>query len=193
MLRPFQRLLALPRLAWHASVLLLATGTLGTPGDAQSRADAPRPTRIAVFDSRVVFDSMPERAAAESEFALEQAKARTMLGAATDSLRAAVEEFSKVEQQMSPRQREATTMHMRARELLVEEMVANLDQIIMRRHGEIQAPMRERVRNAVRTVRQREGFDIVLDLASENTIVDADPRINLTAAILRELRGAPKK
>jgi Skp family chaperone for outer membrane proteins len=84
-------------------------------------------------------------------------------------------------------------MHMRARELLVEEMVANLDQIIMRRHGEIQAPMRERVRNAVRTVRQREGFDIVLDLASENTIVDADPRINLTAAILRELRGAPKK
>ncbi|MCE2900801.1 MAG: OmpH family outer membrane protein [Gemmatimonas sp.] len=146
--------------------------------------------RIAVFDSRVVFDSLPERAAAESEFALEQTKARTMLAAATDSLRAALDEFTRVEQVLSPRQREATVLHLRAKELLVEEMVANLDQVILRRHGELQAPMRERVRDAVREVRRQQRYDLVLDLAVEGAVVDADARVDITSAVLRQLRAS---
>lgn len=170
---------------------LLAAVTLTT--DAEAQSSTARATRLAVFDSRTVLDSMPERRSAESDFALEQAKARTMLSAATDSLRAAVEEFAKVESQMSPRQREATTMHLRARELMVEEMVAHLEQIVMRRQAELQAPLRARIQQAVRTVRVREGYDLVLDLASDSAIVDADARIDLTAAILRELRTPARK
>jgi Skp family chaperone for outer membrane proteins len=156
---------------------------------AQTRRANSSPTRIAVFDSRVVFDSMPERAAAESEFALEQAKMRTLLGHATDSLQAVIAEFTRAEQGLSPRQREAATMQLRARELLVEEMVATLDDVIMRRHAEIQAPMRQRVRAAVREVRLREGYDLVLDLANEDVITEADARIDITSAVLRALRA----
>ncbi|MBY0491848.1 MAG: OmpH family outer membrane protein [Gemmatimonadaceae bacterium] len=184
-----------PSIARHAAAILLTLAALLTPASrvhAQKSA-AGRPTRIAVFDSRTVLDSMPERRGAESEFALEQAKARTMLGAATDSLRAAVEEFAKVESQMTPRQREATTMHLRARELMVEEMVAHLEQVVMRRQAELQAPLRERILQAARTVRVREGYDLVIDLASDGSIIDADARIDLTAAIIRELRSAARK
>jgi outer membrane protein len=177
-----------------AALFALGTLLLTQPADAQARgADRTRPARIAVFDSRVVFDSLPERVALESEFALEQAKARTMLGQATDSLRAAVEEFSRQESRLSPRQREAVTMNLRARELLVEEMVANLDQIILRKQSELQAPLRERLRQAVRSVRVREGYDLVIDLANDGSIVDADPRIDLTASILRELRNTRRE
>lgn len=160
-----------------------------------ANAQAPSPTRasrgatrIAVFDSRVVLDSMPQRSAAESEFALEQAKARTMLNAATDSLRAALDEFVRVEAQLSPRQREATAMHLRARELLVEEMAANLDHVILRRQAELQHPLREQVTRAVRAIRARAGYDLVLDRAADQVVVDADERIDITADLLRELR-----
>ena len=88
----------------------------GTVPSSRAKGAAP-PLRVAVFNARVVFDSMPERSAAESEFALEQAKARTLLNAATDSLRAALDEFVRHEARLTPRQREATAMHLRAREI----------------------------------------------------------------------------
>jgi Skp family chaperone for outer membrane proteins len=170
----------------------LASLALSSEAQAQGTRPAQRQVssmRVAVFDSRVVLDSMPERSAAESEFALEQAKARTMLKAATDSLRAALDEFVQLEARLSPRQREATTMHLRARELLVEEMAANLDHVILQRQAELQHPLRERVRVAVRAVRQRAGYDLVLDRANDQVIFDADDSADITADVLRELRG----
>lgn len=169
------------------AMLVLATEARAqaTPTDLKPRS----PLRIAVFDSRVVFDSMPERSAAESEFALEQAKARTLLAAATDSLRLALDEFVKAESQLSPRQREATAMHLRARELLVEEMAANLDHVILRRQAELQAPLRERVRAVVRHIRERTGYELVLDRANDQIVIDAASHIDITADVLRELRA----
>jgi Skp family chaperone for outer membrane proteins len=171
----------------------LAALTLAADAEAQG-ATAERNSsrgnmRIAVFDSRIILDSMPQRAAAESEFALEQTKARTMLNLATDSLRAALDGFQRVESQLSPRQREATMMHLRAREMMVEEMAANLDHVIVRRQAELQQPLRDRVREAVRAVRERSGYDVVLDRANEQIIVDASPRADITGEILRELRA----
>lgn len=149
-----------------------------------------RPLRIAVFDSRVVVESMPERAAAESTFALEQAKARTMLSAASDSLRAAVDEFTRAEQQLTPRQREAATMQLRARELMVEEMVANLDVVMLQRNEEIQAPLRSRLRQAVRDLRISGSYDLLIDLADDSRFIEADARIDVTAALVKALRTA---
>ncbi len=160
--------------------------------DAQSK-EAPaqgRPLRIAVFNSRVVFDSMPERAAAESTFALEQATARTLLTAASDSLRSAVDEFTRAEQRLTPRQREAATMHLRARELMVEEMVANLDALMLQRNDEIQAPLRARLRLAVRALRLSEGYDLILDLADDALFIEADERIDVTSVLVRAVRNA---
>lgn len=171
-----------------ASLALAGTAEAQGSG-ASARAKGAVPAlRVAVFNARVVFDSMPERSAAESEFALEQAKARTLLNAATDSLRAALDEFVRHEARLTPRQREATAMHLRARELLVEEMAANLDHVILTRQAELQQPLRERVRAAVRAVRLRAGYDLVLDRSNDQVIFDADDKADITAAVLRELR-----
>lgn len=80
-------------------------------------------------------------------------------------------------------------MHLHAREMMVEEMAANLDHVIIRRQAELQQPLRDRVRAAARAVRERNGYDVVLDRANEQVIVDASPRADITSEILRELRA----
>jgi outer membrane protein len=177
------------------AALVLAGVTLASTANAQratannsARPDA-RATRVAVFNSRLVFDSMPERSRAESELALAQAQARVTLESAKDSLRAAVDDLARFEQTMSMREREAMTLHLRARELLVEETVARLDQEVQRTFSTLRQPMIERLRQAMRVVRDREGYDLLLDVADDGVLRDAAPAIDLTAAILRELRN----
>ena len=172
-------------------VLTTSASAQGAPSSAGKQADPRaglRPTRIAVFDSRIVLDSMPERSRAESELALAQAQARVKLEAAKDSLRAAVDELAKFEQTMSMREREAVTLNLRARELLVEETVARLDQDVQRAYVTLRQPMVDRLRSAVKAVREKEGYDLLIDLASEGLMLDASPSINLTSLVLRELR-----
>jgi Skp family chaperone for outer membrane proteins len=89
---------------------------------------------------------------------------------------------------MSMREREAVTLDLRARELLVEETVARLDQDVQRAYVTLRQPMVERLRAAVRAVREKEGYDLLIDLASEGLMLEASPSINLTSLVLRELR-----
>lgn len=176
----------------RTTVLYFAVLVVGFPGWATAQ-QAPRPprapaTRIAVYDSRVVFDSMPERRAVESEFALDQAKARTMVTEASDSLRLALDELVKVEQRLTPREREAGKLNLRARELLVEQMLENLDGIIQQRLDELRGPLLLRIRDAVRVVRVREGYHLALDRATGGLEIDADETMDITRAIVAELR-----
>ena len=178
----------------RATLLCLAVLVVGIPDwvIAQQAPRTPRmpATRIAVYDSRVVFDSMPERGAVESEFALEQAKARTMVTAASDSLRLALDELVKVEERLTLREREAGKLNLRARELLVEQMLENLDGVIQQRLEALRGPLLRRIREAVRVVRVRQGYQLALDRATGGVEIDADDAIDITSAIVSELRRA---
>lgn len=176
----------------RTTLICVAVLVVGIPHwvTAQQGPRAPRmpATRIAVYDSRVVFDSMPERSAVESEFALEQAKARTMVAAASDSLRLALDELVQVEQRLTPREREAGKLNLRARELLVEQMLENLDGVIQQRLEELRGPLLRRIREAVRVVRVRQGYQLAIDRATGGVEIDADDAIDITSAIVSELR-----
>ncbi|MCU0634650.1 MAG: OmpH family outer membrane protein [Gemmatimonadaceae bacterium] len=169
-------------------VALLVTGLALATQSRLSAQGATRTGAIAIFDSRRVLDSLPGRSSAEAEFGLEQAKARTLVKMASDSLRASVDEFSRAEAGLTPKQREAAMMMLRARELTLEDMVAQLDAIVTRRMDELQAPLRDRIRDAVKTVRARRGYVVVIDIASIDGIVDADPAADITAEIVAEVR-----
>ena len=176
----------------RATLLCFVVLVVGFP-EWVTAQQAPRPprapaTRIAVYDSRVVFDSMPERSAVESEFALDQTKARTLVMEASDSLRRALDELVKVEQRLTPREREAGKLNLRARELLVEQMLENLDGIIQQRLDQLRGPLLLRIREAVRVVRVREGYHLAFDRATGGLEIDADDTIDLTSAIVAELR-----
>ena len=171
------------RIGWTFLSALLSLSVAHGSISAQSAT-----LRIAVVDSRRVLDSMPGRSAAEAEFGLEQAKARTMVAEASDSLRRSLDELVKVEQRLTPRERETGKLNLRARELLVEQMLENLDGIIQQRLDELRGPLLLRIRDVVRVVRVREGYHLALDRATSGLEVDADDSIDITRAIVAELR-----
>jgi Skp family chaperone for outer membrane proteins len=111
-----------------------------------------------------------------------------MVAEASDSLRRSLDELVKVEQRLTPREREAGKLNLRARELLVEQMLENLDGIIQQRLDELRGPLLLRIRDAVRVVRVREGYHLALDRATSGLEVDADDSIDITRAIVAELR-----
>jgi Skp family chaperone for outer membrane proteins len=176
----FRRLLVLP-------VLLL--GVVAVP--ALLPAQSASALRIGIVDSRVLMQEMPGRAKAESEFALESAKARELVRTATDSLKHAIDELTRDEAELRPQQREAVVMVIRARELALEDMVAQLNLLAQYRLQELQAPLRERLQVAVRTVRAREKLGLVIDLAAGGSVIDADEALNIMPLVLAELRRMP--
>ena len=126
----------------------------------------------------------------ESTFAQEQDRARGLVKAASDSLRLALDDLVRSEAQLTPLEREAAKLHLRARELLVEQMIENLDAVFQRRHAELRQPLLSRIREAVHAVRIREGYHIAIDRAGEGLEMDVDASIDITVAVLTELRCA---
>jgi len=178
------------RASWLLTALLVISVPEAVSGQHGPLARSAPASRIAIYDSRVVFDSMPERSALESEFALEQAKARLMVTAASDSLRLALDQLVENEQRLTPREREAGKLNLRARELLVEQMLENLDAVMQRRLDELRGPLVRRLREAVRVVRVRLGYNIAIDRATDAVEIDADDSVDITHAIVIELRRA---
>jgi len=153
---------------------------------------AQRPTpataRIGIIDSRQLLAEMPGRAKAESAFALEVQRARELLRAATDSMKEAVDDFSRAEASLRPAQRESAMMVIRARELALEDMVAQLNLLAGQRLEAMQRPLLEEIQVAVKAVRQRERLALVFDVAASNAVVDADTTLNMNSRVLEEIR-----
>ncbi len=165
---------------------------LAAPLEAQgARGSTPRIV-VGIVDLRALLRDTPGREEIESTLALEQARMRVQVREAGDSLKAAVEEFTRTENGLRPREREAYMMALRARELAFEDMVSQLGLAVETRSQALQAPLLDRVRRAVRTVREREGVHLVLDSGATTAIVDADALIDLTPKVLVELRRAPR-
>lgn len=169
----------------HLLGLAVAATLAASPTVAQGRG---APVRVAVINSHVLLDSMPGRTGAALELEREQARVHRLIQEASDSLRQSVDRFARQEAQLTPRLREAAMMQLRAHELALEDLVAQLDAGANKRVEELRAPFLQRIREAVRTVRQREGISLVLDLSTATNIVDADDTLDLTARVLAELR-----
>jgi len=176
-----------PKLIHRVATLLPLLLLVYSPLAAQRAA---APVRIGLVDSRKLLQDMPGRAQAESQFALEMANARTLVHTATDSMRVAVDELSRTESDLRPQQREAAMMIMRARELALEDMVSQLNLITSKRLEELQGPLIERMRVAVKVVRARERLALVFDLANMDGVVDWADELDITTLVLEELRRA---
>ncbi|MBC7562290.1 MAG: OmpH family outer membrane protein [Gemmatimonadaceae bacterium] len=174
--------------------LALASGValaFAAPAAAQSSPSNTPVVRIGIIDSRTLLQEMPGRAGAESQFALEMAGARELVRSASDSMKTAIDALSKVEADLRPQQRESAMMLVRARELGLEDMVAQLNVLADRRLQELQAPLLAQLSMAVKSVRTRERLAMVLDLAAGAMIVDADSTLNINTLVLQELRRLP--
>jgi len=170
-----------------AAIAFAAMSATAAPVQAQAGRDVP-PTRIGIIDSRRLLQDIPGRSSAESQFALEMSDARLLVRTASDSLKISIDALAAIEAELRPQQRESAMMLVRARELALEDMVAQLNVRADRRLQEIQAPLLAQLTDAVRTVRMRERLAMVLDLAGGAMIIDADATLDIHTLVLEELR-----
>ncbi|MDX2182602.1 MAG: OmpH family outer membrane protein [Gemmatimonadaceae bacterium] len=175
------------RLGWPRGLAatLLALACLAPTMDAQGRR--PLAGRIAIVDTRVLLDSAPSIRDAETAYAFESTKARALVADAADSLKRAVDAFSRESEAMSPARREATLLVLRAREISFEDMVRQLEVLGETRRRELRQPAEAEVQTAIAAVRRREGIAVVLDRAAPG-ILDLDETVDITALVAAELR-----
>lgn len=171
--------------AFAALSALVALAASADAAEAQARRVTA--ARVAYVDTRVLLDSAPASRDAETAFALEATKARALVAEAADSLKRAVDAFSRDSEGLSPARREATLLVLRAREITFEDMVRQLEVLGETRRRELRQPVEAQVQAAIAAVRRREGITLVIDRATIG-LLDADPAADLTPLVLEELR-----
>jgi outer membrane protein len=177
----------------RALLLALCCATVTTisavPLEAQRQGNRTAVTpRIAVVDLQVLFDSVPGRNAVAAGFADELRLAETRVRLAADSLQRAVQLFSQRQQDLSPTQREAATLTLRARELQLEDMVQRLNASVMERRDALQAPLATCVQRAMRDVQQRDGWHVIMDRDALGALYVVHEDVDVTAQVLEVLR-----
>lgn len=167
--------------------LLLATSA--TWLSAQGAGRRATPSRIAVVDTDLLVEAAPQRPEAERRFAEQAQRAERIVQAVADSLRLAVDELTRVQDRLSPPEREAALHLVRAREIHLEDMVRQMEVAVARERETFMKPVMDAVRDAVRHVRQRDGWSAIVERRSLGAVADIDSAIDVTRTVLDELRA----
>lgn len=166
-------------------LVALSVSTAAAQGHERRRGNG----RLAVVDTEVLLDSAPARADADRRHREQATRAERMLQGVADSLRLAVDELMRVQDRLTAPEREAALHLVRAREIQFEDMVRQLELAVAREREALMAPVLQAVRDAVRHVRQRDGWGAIVDRRSLGAIADVDEAIDVTRVVLAELRG----
>lgn len=172
----------------HALLLSLAVALAPADLAAQSPPRPSVPARIGFVSVALLLDSVPGRGAADARLAAQVEEAESLVRAATDSLRAAIDAFARAQPELSPVQREAALLHLRARELQLEDMVQQLHAAVSQRRDTLRKPLLGRILRAMREVRQREGWSAIIELESLGELTVVDPSADVTARVLAVMR-----
>lgn len=168
---------------------LLSVVSTSTAMAQRSSTRAVAASRIAVVDVQILLDSVPGRGAAEAGLAGEVRLAETRVRLAADSLQRVVERFAREQGDLTPAQREAATLTLRARELQLEDMVQQLNRSVTERRAALQAPLVACVRRAMRDVQQRDGWHVIAEREALGMLAVVHPDVDVTRQVLDVLRA----
>jgi Skp family chaperone for outer membrane proteins len=190
--RPVQRVAASVLLALGAlllaAIVLLAVMLLATSAQAQGTERVRGNGRVAVLDLAMLVDSAPERPEAERRYTEQVRRGEAMVKAVADSLRLAVDDLAHLQSRLSRAEREAALHLMRAREIQFEEMIQQLELAVERERQALHEPILVTVRAAMRAVREREGWGVILDRQALGEVVELDGAHDVTSRVLAEMR-----
>jgi Skp family chaperone for outer membrane proteins len=190
--RPMQRVAASVLLSLGAlllaAIVLLAVMLLSTSAQAQATERVRGNGRVAVVDLAMLVDSAPTRPEAERKYVEQVRRGEAMVKAVADSLRLAVDDLAQLQSRLSRAEREAALHLMRAREIQFEDMIQQLELAVERERQALHEPILVTVRAAMRVVREREGWGVIVDRAALGEVLDVDAAHDVTPRVLAELR-----
>lgn len=178
--------------------LVIAAAALTGLAAAQNPPAAARPTaaaqspsngRIAYINSRVILDSTPGYAAAESTFYQEFQGMRDEVQKLQQQLDSAVNAFQQASIAMSPSAKEAKRRELQAMNDRMTQRSNDLDSQARARNQELLGPFQQRINTIIQGIRAEGNYAVIFDAdAQGNAIVAADPALNLTARVIARVR-----
>jgi Skp family chaperone for outer membrane proteins len=170
--------------------LVLEVAALGIAAAQASPAPSQTPAgRIAFINSRMILDSTPGYAAAESTFYKEYQGMRDEVQKLQEQLDSAVNAFQQASIAMSPSAKEAKRRELQAMNDRMTQRSNELDSQARARNQELLGPFQQRINTIIQGIRAEGNYAMIFDAdAQGNAIVAADPGLNLTARVIARVR-----
>ncbi len=173
------------RLFFAAIVVGLGLG-MTTPGAAQQPAG---PIKIAYVNARLVLQSTPGYAQAESIFTRELQSYRNEIQKLQSSLDSAARDFEQQSVVLSPTARDTKRQELVQQQQTLEQRTRDLQQRADTRQRELLDPIEQRVNTVIDGVRASGNYAIIFDVSADGGgIVSADRALDLTERIIQQLK-----
>ena len=180
------------RVLLRASSIALATSliAIGTAGAQTAPASAPVTVKIGYINSAQLLQEAPGRAEAEAQFDREVGAYRTQLQRMNDSLNTLMAAFDRDAAKLDTTTRAARGKVIRDRETEYQARARGLDSTMQARQAQLVKPIMERVQAVIESIRQEDGYSMILDVGAQaSVVVAADKRLDLTDRVLARLKS----
>jgi outer membrane protein len=146
--------------------------------------------KYAIIDTRYILDKMPEYASAQKQLdniALDWQSDIDGKQAALDKM---YKDFEAEQVMLSPdlRKKREDQLFLKEKELRdLQRQRFGFEGDLFKKRQELVKPIQDRVYNAVQKLSTQRGYDFVLDKSEGITIIFADPKLDKSEDVLREL------
>ena len=180
------RLVAVGRMA----AVLVALSTAAVPLVAQQAPAGAAAGRVAFVNMRRVLAETPGYAQAESTFVREMTGYRTEFQRLQTALDSSAQAFEQQATLLSQTARATRRRELETQQQQLEQRGQELQQRATTRERELLDPIQTRVVAVIERLRSSSGYSMVFDVSAQtNTIVTADPALDLSDRVIAELKA----
>ena len=174
----------------RAGALALITSLIFAGVGGAQAASGPAPTKIGYINSAAILAQAPGRAEAEAQFDKEVGVYRQQIQRMDDSLKTLMTAFDRDAPKLDSATREARRTSIGQREMEYQTRARGLDSTMQARQAQLVKPIMERVQSVIETIRNEDGYAVILDVGSQTSVVvAADKRLDLTERVLARLKS----
>ncbi|MDF2382787.1 OmpH family outer membrane protein [Nostoc ellipsosporum NOK] len=146
--------------------------------------------RYAVIDTRYILDKMPEYAAAQKQLDAVAAGWQKEIDTKQSALDKMYKDYEAEQVMLSEdlRKKREDQLFMKEKELRdLQRQRFGFEGDLFKKRQELVKPVQDKVYNAVQKLSTQRGYDFVLDKSEGITIIFADPKLDKSDDILKEL------
>jgi outer membrane protein len=166
-----------------------AAMTTAAAGGAQA---AVPPLKLAYVRSQEVLAAAPGRATADSAFNKEVEAANATERGWQDSVTNMLQEYAKVEGNLTPADRETRQKAIREKQADYQKRDQDIRTRVQTRQNELIQPIMDEVNKVLNEVRAEDGYALIFDVQAQGGgIVAADRNLDITDRVIARLRTLP--
>jgi outer membrane protein len=172
------------RIALGAVAVLAVVGVAAMPAAPVAQDSG----RIGIVATEIILRQTPGYAQAESTFTADLASWRQEVEVLQQQLDSAITAFDQQAVVLSASARQEKEQELRSLQQRYQTRASELQQRAEERRSELVGPLEERIQTVVDGLRAERNLLVIFDVSSPgNTIISADPVIDLTTTVVRRL------